>query len=106
MNNKLNSTYKIKSHSLEIKDVDAKSRKVSMYLAHFGNIDSDQDMIVKGAFSKSLQERGVESTSNRKIAFLRHHDWKMQIGKFVEWPIYCRSIEIPRCMRKYIWNYI
>jgi len=84
MNNKLNSTYKIKSHSLEIKDVDAKSRKVAMYLAHFGNIDSDQDMIVKGAFSKSLQERGCDSSSNRKIAFLRHHDWKMQIGKFVE----------------------
>lgn len=84
MNNKFNSTYKIKSQGLQIKDVDTKSRKVSMYLAHFGNIDSDQDMIVKGAFSKSLQERGVDSISNRKIAFLRHHDWKMQIGKFVE----------------------
>jgi HK97 family phage prohead protease len=84
MNNKLNSTYKIKSQGLQIKDVDTKSRRVAMYLAHFGNIDSDQDMIVKGAFSKSLQERGVDSTSNRKIAFLRHHDWKMQIGKFVE----------------------
>lgn len=84
MNNKFNSSYKIKSHSLEIKDVDASSRKVAMYLAHFGNIDSDDDMIVKGAFAKSLQERGVDSTSNRKIAFLRHHDWKWQIGKFVE----------------------
>jgi HK97 family phage prohead protease len=84
MNNKLNSTYKIKSQGLQIKDVDTKSRRVAMYLAHFGNIDSDQDMIVKGAFSKSLQERGIDSTSNRKIAFLRHHDWKMQIGKFVE----------------------
>jgi len=84
MNNKLNSTYKIKSQGLEIKDVDAKSRKVAMYLAHFGNIDSDNDMIVKGAFSKSLQERGVDSTSNRKIAYLRYHDWKMQIGKFTE----------------------
>jgi HK97 family phage prohead protease len=84
MNNKLNSTYKIKSQGLQIKDVDTKSRRVAMYLAHFGNIDSDQDMIVKGAFSKSLQERGIDSNSNRKIAFLRHHDWKMQIGKFVE----------------------
>jgi HK97 family phage prohead protease len=84
MNNKITSSYKIKSHSLEIKDIDSKSRKVAMYLAHFGNIDSDQDMIVKGAFSKSLQERGVDSTSNRKIAFLRHHDWKMPIGKFTE----------------------
>jgi HK97 family phage prohead protease len=84
MNNKFNSAYKIKSQGLQIKDVDTSSRKVAMYLAHFGSIDSDNDMIVKGAFSKSLQERGIDSTSNRKIAFLRHHDWKMQIGKFVE----------------------
>lgn len=84
MDNKFNSAYKIKSQGLKIADVDTSSRKVAMYLAHFGNIDSDNDMIVKGAFSKSLQERGVESASNRKIAFLRHHDWKMQIGKFVE----------------------
>lgn len=84
MNNKFNSAYKIKSQGLQIKDVDTSSRKVAMYLAKFGNIDSDNDMIVKGAFSKSLQERGIDSTSNRKIAFLRHHDWKMQIGKFVE----------------------
>jgi len=84
MNNKFNSAYKIKSQGLEIKDVDTTSRKVAMYLAHFNNIDSDNDMIVKGAFAKSLQERGVESSSNRKIAFLRHHDWKWQIGKFIE----------------------
>ena len=84
MDNKFNSAYKIKSQGLKIADVDTSSRKVAMYLAHFGNIDSDNDMIVKGAFSKSLQERGVNSASNRKIAFLRHHDWKMQIGKFVE----------------------
>ena len=84
MNNKVNSAYKIKSHSLQVKDVDASSRKVAMYLAHFNNIDSDNDMIVKGAFTKSLQERGVDSNSNRKIAFLRHHDWKWQIGKFIE----------------------
>ena len=84
MNNKLNSTYKIKSHSLEIKDVDAKSRKVAVYLSHFGNIDSDNDMVVKGAFTKSLQERGVNSSSNRKIAFLRYHNWEMPIGVWTE----------------------
>jgi len=69
MNNKVNSAYKIKSHSLQVKDVDASSRKVAMYLAHFNNIDSDNDMIVKGAFAKSLQERGVDSNSNRKLHF-------------------------------------
>ena len=84
MNNKFNSAYKIKSHSLEVKDVDAKSRKVAMYLAHFNNVDSDGDVIRKGAFTKSLLERGIDSTSNRKIQYLRHHDWKWQIGIFTE----------------------
>lgn len=41
-------------------------------------------MIVKGAFQKSINDRGVESNSNRKIAFLRHHDWQHQIGKFLK----------------------
>ena len=75
--------YNIKQ-SLEVKDIDSQSRKVAMYLARFDSIDSDQDLIRKGAFKKSLKERGIESTSNRKIAFLRHHDWEKQIGKFVE----------------------
>lgn len=78
-----NNLYSTKS-ALEIKDLDSENRKVVVYLAKFGNIDSDNDMFVKGAFSKSLQERGPESTSNRKIAFLRHHNWEMPIGKFLE----------------------
>lgn len=84
MDSKLNNHYKIKSQSLEVKDVDTESRKVSFYLSHFGNIDSDTDMLIKGCFKKSLQERGVDSTSNRKIAYLRYHNWEMPIGKFVE----------------------
>jgi HK97 family phage prohead protease len=68
--------------SLEIKDMDSTTRTVVVYLAKFDNIDSDCDMILKGAFKKSIQERGPESSSNRKIAFLRHHDWMWQIGKF------------------------
>ena len=52
-------------------------------LSKFDNIDSDGDVIRKGAFSKSIQDRGPESPSNRKIAFLRYHDWEQQIGKFI-----------------------
>jgi HK97 family phage prohead protease len=84
MNSKINNHYKIKSQSLEVKDVDTSSRKVSFYLSHFGNVDSDNDLLVKGCFKKSLQERGVDSSSNRKIAYLRYHNWEMPIGKFVE----------------------
>lgn len=75
-------TYGVKSIDLNVKDLDLGKREVAMYLSQFGNIDSDQDMIVKGAFARSIAERGPQSESNRKIAFLRYHDWQHQIGKF------------------------
>lgn len=68
----------------EIKDISSDKREVAIYLSKFGNIDSDMDMIQKGAFKKSLEERGPLSASNRKIAFLRYHDWEHQIGKFLK----------------------
>jgi len=67
----------------EIKDISSDKRQVAVYLAKFDNIDSDNDMIKKGAFTKSIQERGPDSPSNRKIAFLRWHDWEKPIGKFL-----------------------
>lgn len=70
--------------AFEVKDLDTRERKVALYLSKFDSLDADCDVIRKGAFSKSLQERGVDSSSNRKIAFLRHHDWEKQIGKFIE----------------------
>ena len=75
-------TYQTKGAS-EIKDISSDKRQVAVYLAKFDNIDSDNDMIKKGAFSKSILERGPESPSNRKIAFLRWHDWEKPIGKFL-----------------------
>jgi len=76
--------YQVKKADLSVKDVDIKTRRVQVMLSAFDNIDSDGDVIRKGAFAKSIMERGFESTSNRKIAFLRHHDWEHQIGKFVK----------------------
>ena len=67
-----------------IKDMDNGKREVAVYLAKFDNIDSDYDVIKRGAFTKSLKEHGVNSESNRKIQFLRHHDWTKQIGKFIK----------------------
>ena len=67
----------------EIKDMSADKRSVAIYLSKFGNVDSDLDMIQKGAFKKSIEERGPSSVSNRKIAYLRYHDWEQQIGKFL-----------------------
>lgn len=75
--------YEVKNVSIEVKDVDSKTRRVKVAFAAFGNVDSDRDVIRKGAFAKSIQERGPEATSNRKIAFLRYHDWEHQIGKLI-----------------------
>jgi len=66
-----------------IKDLDEEKREVAIYLSTFDVMDSDYDVIKKGAFKKSIKERGVGSKSNRKIAFLRYHDWEKPIGKFM-----------------------
>ena len=59
-----------------IKDIDVKSRIVTGYLSSFGNVDSDNDIIEKGAFSKSINERLSE------IFYLQQHDWSKPLGKF------------------------
>ena len=71
-------------NALEIKDLDETNRSVAIYLAAFNNVDSDNDVIKKGAFTKSIKERGIDTETNRKIAFLRYHDWEHPIGKFTE----------------------
>jgi len=72
--------FQTKNISLEIKDIDTAGRRVQVALSKFGNVDSDGDVITRGAFSKSIQERGHESQSNRKIKFLRYHDFEHEIG--------------------------
>lgn len=64
--------------------VDEDSNKVSGYLAAFNNIDSDRDILIKGAFAKSITERGPGSATARKIAFLYMHDMKIPVGRFTK----------------------
>ena len=77
-----NKLYSVK-RGIEVKDLDIQTRRVKIMLSNFDTLDSDSDIIRKGAFAKSIQERGPASTGNRKIAFLRYHDWEHPIGKFV-----------------------
>lgn len=79
-----NNIYGVKSIAIKLDDVDEGNRIVKGYLSSFDTLDSDSDIIRKGAFKKSLQERGVDSKSNRRIAHLRNHDWEHQIGLFKE----------------------
>ena len=60
------------------------SRTVSGYLAAFGNIDGDGDMLIKGCFAKSISDRGPASSTARKIAYLYHHDMSRPLGRFTE----------------------
>ena len=79
--NKSNKYYNTKS-AQGIKDLDNSKREVAIYLSTFDAMDSDNDVIKKGAFKKSITDRGPGSESNRKIAFLRFHDWTKPIGTF------------------------
>lgn len=76
--------YKALSVSTEGLLVSEDSRTISGYAAVFNNIDNARDMIIKGAFTKSLNERGVGSKTNRKIAFLWQHDMGEPLGSLTE----------------------
>lgn len=72
-----------KNIALSVKDIDTVGRRVKIALSKYGNIDSDNDVIQRGAFAKSIAERGPGTESNRKIKFLRYHDFEHEIGKFI-----------------------
>lgn len=77
---KMKKGYANKTTNLNVKDVDTDSRMVSGYFSSFNNVDSDGDMIMKGAFTKSIQEHGVDSQTNRKISHLAFHDVTRPVG--------------------------
>jgi HK97 family phage prohead protease len=60
--------YEIKNISGAITDVDAKSSTVKGYFSVFNNKDSDNDVILPGAYTKSLKENG------QRVLHLYQHD--------------------------------
>lgn len=65
----------------KVDDINVDSRTVSGYFAVFGNKDLSGDIIIKGAFAKSIQERGPGTDNGNKIAFCWQHDIKNPIGR-------------------------
>ena len=61
--------------------IDDDRKVIEVKFASFGNIDSDRDMLVRGCFSKSINDRGPESNTNRKIVFLWQHETDEPIGR-------------------------
>lgn len=74
----------VKTFDLKLEDIDMASRQVKGYFASFNTLDSDLDVMLPGAFLKSIGDRGPKSTGNRKIAHLRDHNFTHQIGRIDE----------------------
>lgn len=62
-----------------IKDIDVKQGIITGYFAAFNNIDNGGDMILPGAFKKSIQERGKDGKD--LIFHLLQHDTEKILGK-------------------------
>lgn len=63
-----------------VKDVDGKKGIVTGYFANFDNVDSDGDIIRKGAFVKTVMENGPASNRPR-IKHLFNHNPTQPLGK-------------------------
>lgn len=65
-----------------LKDIDPKGRTVQFYGSSFGSVDSDGDVVVKGAFAKTFAENGPKGAN--RIRHLRQHETRTMIGKIME----------------------
>jgi HK97 family phage prohead protease len=68
-----------KAISNSIKDIDAKGRTIVAYASIFGNIDSDDDIIQNGAYTKTIRENGP--TVKNRVWHLFNHDTEYPITK-------------------------
>lgn len=73
-----------KSFVQQALDVDTTSKRVKVAIAKMGNEDSDKDIILPGAFTKTLKERGP--SGSKQIWHLADHQpsLKSAFGKFTE----------------------
>lgn len=68
--------FEVKTSTLSFKDIDAKQGIVVGYFSAFGNKDSDGDIILPGAYAKSINERGPKSNKPRIKHLLDHNKTK------------------------------
>lgn len=61
-----------------VKDIDGKKGIVTVYFAAFGNIDAFREVIIPGAFAKTIREWGP--TGKKRIKHLLHHNHMMAAG--------------------------
>jgi len=75
----MNLLYKAVSGEGVIKDVDIASKTVTGYFSTFGVKDSDGDIVMPGAFKKTLRENGVKG-KDRIMHLWQHSTWDI-LGK-------------------------
>ena len=63
---------------INLSDIDEKSGIVKGYGSIFGNKDSDNDIIEKGAYKKTLEENG------KRVKYIYQHDISKPLGKMQE----------------------
>jgi HK97 family phage prohead protease len=68
-----------KGFDIGFKDADTRQGIVSGYFAMFGNKDLDGDIIERGAFSKTIMERGPQG--KQLIKYLLDHDKNKVVAK-------------------------
>lgn len=71
-----------KNYDASIKDLDVATGIVTGYFSQFNSIDLDGDVIMPGAFTKTIAERGPDS-SKPEIAYLWQHDTTKPLGKLL-----------------------
>lgn len=73
---KLNRAYSVRpvQYGVKVLDVDEGSRTVTGVANAMLYYDHDSDVIMPGAFTKSLNERGVNSTGKAKVKHAMFHD--------------------------------
>ena len=74
--------YNYKSFEGNVKDVDSKQGIVSGYFSAFGMVDADGDIMMPGAFKRSIQDWGPEAKG--RVKHLLNHDPSQPLGKILE----------------------
>lgn len=75
----MNLPYVLKNTGTSIKEVDIERRLVEGYFSIFDFKDSDGDILLKGAFKKTIEENGT--SGKNRIMHLYQHDPLMVLGK-------------------------
>lgn len=75
-------TYKGFTSGATFKDADSKKGIVSGYFSRFDNVDSDGDIIRRGAFTKTINENGPDSP-NPRVKHLMNHNPSQPLGSLI-----------------------